>query len=693
MKKYISNILLMSGLAVALTACEENSWNDRYLDGFESDPAITDVKSIDYTMTADDYKTLAATSGAKALAGDELKSALEAMGKQGYFTEEIPAKDYIPYLLSSSSFPYFSLSNKSAINVTYQVAVGQPDQVAQYENAGQWSPENYYYQMVWDSKTDYTNAFTPSHPAAKFLPNLLKEKYKQAEEGDCVVVTYNYSDVEPDFGTGPEPEPEFTLSSVLGSVAKGDAVEVAGYVSAVSSQGPIVTDASGSIFVYSPSNNADLKVGDRVTFSSTVDTYNYGFQIARGATLEVVGSQKVTNPTPRTFTGAQVDEFVANAMAADATPLHPTYATFTATVVVSGNYINMNIDGTTVQVSPYGLSNNNKALFTDGATLTIEGYVTALASKGKYLNTVVTKVGTSDITTLAVSRSLVDDSEYEDDANEPVVVPTEKVNALYVFDGTKWAVAEDGVVLNTADYTAMGQTYPNLSGDAPAVMLPRYLMQHFPYATEGTTKFVLYNYYTGSATVQRCTCYEFDGATWAANTGIVTETAQFVKVNGKWMFDPTVRITLPVGRNQPLSQLYFQACVDWVRVNVPDGAAYISSYGNNDYYCGASAYQGNVSISAQGARNQYAGYADMSDDEIVSLIKTRFESEVFPAVLSDIHPDAAPIDGVDVYYIFNFGVYSGTNPVPTHDITYKVVGKGQFEFISCTWNDDAPSAD
>ncbi|MDE7410998.1 MAG: hypothetical protein K2M94_03065, partial [Paramuribaculum sp.] len=680
-------IRLMSGLAVVLTSCDENSYNDRYLDGFESDPEVTDVKSIDYTLTANDYKVLAATSGAKALAGDELKSALENVGKQGYFTDAIPAKQYIPFLLSSSSFPYFSLSNNSAINVTYQVAVGQPEEVAKYENAGKWSPENYYYQVVWESKTDYTNAFTPSHPASKYLPVLLKEKYMQAEDGDCVVVTYNYSAEEPDFGKEPEPEPEFTPSSVLGDIVKDAEVTVAGYVAAVSTQGPIVTDATGSVFVYAPANNSDLKVGDQVTFTAAVSTYNYGFQIAKGATLEVVGTQKVTNPAPRTWTATEIDDFVAASIASGAEPIKPIYSKFTGTVTVSGNYINIVLDGTSVQVSPYGLSNTTKAMFTDGATVTFEGYMSALAGKGKYLNTIITKVGSSDVSTLALSRSLVDDAEYEDDDNEPVAVSSEKLSALYVFDGAKWSEAQDAVVLNDADYKTMGQTYNNLSGDSPAVLLPRYLMQHFPYAVEGDAKFVVYNYYTGSATVQRCASYEFDGTAWAATAGVVDETAQFVKVNGKWIYDPTVRITLPVGRNQPVSQLYYQACVDWVKVNVPDGPAYISSYGNNDFYCGANAYEGNVSIATNSARNQYAGYADMSDEEIVSLIKTRFESEVFPQALAAIHPDAEPIEGVDVYYIFNFGCYSGTKPVPTYDITYKVVAKGQFEFISCTWND------
>ncbi len=197
---------------------------------------------------------------------------------------------------------------------------------------------------------------------------------------------------------------DFVLSKVLGELELNTEVTVAGYVAAVSSQGPVVTDASGSVFVYSPTNNSDLKIGDQVIFTGRVTHYNYAFQIKKGATLEVVGSQKINYPTPRKWTVSEIDAMVAASTASGAPLLTPVYSQFTGTVTVSGNYINMNIDGTTVQVSPYGLSNNYKALFTNGATVTVKGYLMALASKGKYLNTIITKVGTSDISTLAVSH-------------------------------------------------------------------------------------------------------------------------------------------------------------------------------------------------------------------------------------------------------------------------------------------------
>ena len=117
------------------------------------------------------------------------------------------------------------------------------------------------------------------------------------------------------------------------------------------------------------------------------------------------------------------------------------------------------------------------------------------------------------------------------------------------------------------------------------------------------------------------------------------------------------------------------------------GQGYVTSYGNNEYYCGASAYQGNVDLRASKATEQYDDpeYVGKSDDEIVEIMKRRFESEVMPGALSMLHPDAAPIEGLDVLYTINFSVYTGTTTA--HVIVYKVVGPGQFEFVSCTWND------
>ncbi|MDE7452458.1 MAG: hypothetical protein K2M52_03910 [Paramuribaculum sp.] len=671
MKHYIYNALAACGCIAALTACDENSWNDNELNGFEV-PEITDVQTIEYTLTEANYASIASNSTNKALAGDN-QAALKAVGTRFCFSELIPAKDYAPAFFSTTSFPYFTLSNGSYIKLTYNTEVGVPAEVAEIEAAAKYIVSDNEYQEVWGSENDYVAAFAPSHTAEKELPAILSKAYPDAEAGDYVIVNYQTAQTDPVFTAAPEPEePEFTLSSSLtGAPAKGDDITINGYVVATSTQGPVVADAAGTMFIYSPTNNNDLKIGDQVIINSTVDIYNNGYQTAKGCEPEVSGSREVTYPAPKALTATEIDE-----LAKTTTPIWPIYAKFTGEVAVSGNYINIKLDGTTVQVSPYGVSADTKALFKDKETVTFEGYVIAIASKGKYLNTIITKVGSDApaATTAAISRA--------------ATVASENQNALYTFNGSKWAVAAGAVVLSHADYQAMNQRYDNLSGESPAQFLPAFLKQKFPYAAADDSQFVVYYYYNGSETVTRCDQYNYNGTEWILNNGIVTETAQFVKNNGKWMYDPNVTITLPAGKGIEISTLYYQTCVDWVKANIdqPTGATYVTSYGNNEYYSGTSAYQGNVDLRASSAKSQYpAGYEGLTDEQIVALMKLRFETETMPAALSILHPDADVIPGMDVLYTINFSAYDGTTTSP-YVIVYKVVGKGKFEFVECSWN-------
>ena len=188
--------------------------------------------------------------------------------------------------------------------------------------------------------------------------------------------------------------------------------------------------------------------------------------------------------------------------------------------------------------------------------------------------------------------------------------------------------------------------------------------------------------------------YIYDGSEWAENDGIEQTTLQFVRKDGQWLADPSVVITLPIGKNQELSMQYYQACCDWVyeNIDVPlgstsitSGFGYVTSFGNNEYYTGASAYQGNVDLRADKAVAQYPdGYASMSDAEVVALMKKRFEEEVMPAVLAKFHPDLAPMDGVQVTLTLVFGTYDGSNRTET--ARWEVVAPGEFKFLDCTWN-------
>lgn len=682
MKKYINRLVVLSGCAMAMTACDDNSWNDK-LDGFEGLDTDKSTTTVDYTMNQVDYASLAGLKTAKAYAETEgTADELKAMGSLGYFTDLIDAESYVPFFLADERCPYFALNNGSYIRVTYETMAGQPAVVTGAANADKYTVTTDDYISAWDSDQNYTEAFAPSCAASKYIPTILKDAFADADSGKYVIVNYNQSATDPVFGGSAPETPEFQLSSVLGSIETGQDINVNGYVSAVSTQGAIVTDASGSLFCYAPTNNADLKIGDQVELSTTISSYNFGFQTPKGSTPEVVGSQAVTYPTPKTWTGSEIDDFVAASTASGASPISPIYSQFTGTVVVSGNYINIILDGTTVQVSPYGLGSTGKALFVDGSTVTFEGYVMALASKGKYLNTIITKVGSTPVNTVNAASAAYGP------VSRAVTVASTSENAMYMFDGRKWAPVANMTVLNHSDYQAMGQSYDNLSGSTPKELLPLYLRQTYPYAQPDEVRYVVYNYYNGSENVIRCAECRYTGSEWTGGfNGTTVVTSQFVKKNGTWVYSPDVEITLPAGRGVAISTLYYQTCVDWVAANVPDGSAYVSSYGNNEYYCGTSAYQGNVDLRASAAKTQYPGYDSMTDEEVIALEKERFEKEVFPAALAILHPDAAPTaKGVEPFFTIHFYYYTGT-ATEAATIVYQVKAPATFTFVSCTWND------
>ena len=85
----------------------------------------------------------------------------------------------------------------------------------------------------------------------------------------------------------------------------------------------------------------------------------------------------------------------------------------------------------------------------------------------------------------------------------------------------------------------------------------------------------------------------------------------------------------------------------------------------------------------QAARNQYPdAYADMTDDEVEALLEERFIA-VMAEVLSILHPDALPLQDVDITYTINVAIYTGNTVTDvTHSFVYKLVGPAEFEWQS-----------
>ncbi|MDE6007284.1 MAG: hypothetical protein K2G67_07005 [Muribaculaceae bacterium] len=677
MNSNIKNLLVAAGALLVMSSCSENSWNDMYLDGFEGGKTPTDVQTIKYTLTDADYARIADNRFNKALAEQNgVSKELAAVKTQKYLNAAIPAEEYIPNLLKDSLFQYFTLSDGSAINLTYNEAGELPALMVGLNAAKEYIVSDADYQIIYGSRDDYTAAFSPSHPAATNIPKILNENLDDATEGDYVVVNYNNSDVDPVFNQPDVPPvPEFTMSSVLTSDLGIDTeITVNGVVTAVCNAGIILTDNAGSILVYgSGFPAADYAVGDQVVATGTTTSYKNCLQLPYSDNLQKVGSQSYTYPAPTDFTPEML-----LAAGANTNPVLAVYGTMTGRVDISGNYYNVYFGNREdVRGSIYNATDAIKAQLTNGGSYTLEGYFTQTSMSGDITNCnfVVTAVK-------AASRS----SRHK--ATRSVTVPSVNLNAVYTFNGSKWVAADASVVaVNPSDYAAMGLTYGNFSGNQPAEYIPRFLTQKFPYAQADTEKYVVYKYYANSETTFACSQFTFNGSEWEdsmTREGVHTVTNQFVKNDGVWRLDPSITLNLPAGKNQPLSTWFFQACVDWVKDNVPDGAAYITSYGNNDYYTGASAYQGNIDLRPGSARAQNGdAYDGMSDEEIVALMKSRFENEVCPGVLSVLYPDLGPVGDFEPTVTINFYIYTGST-TPAH-VIYKAVAKGKFELVEADW--------
>ena len=477
----------------------------------------------------------------------------------------------------------------------------------------------------------------------------------------------------------PEIEVSNNYTTVLGTAALNDAVEVKGYISAVSTQGPILTDNGGSILLY---KTTGYEVGDEVTVSGTISAYNKGFQIGTtGIAIEKTGTTTVTYPAPLKITGAVADELLASRTEDG----YAIYAEMSGTTAVS-KYINFNIEGaTTAQGSVYGATEEITAALTDGLNCTLYGYFVSISS-GKYLNMIVTSIAVN--TNVATATAA------------PTVV-AEKMYAFFKFNGTAFEAA-NVVAVQPADYTAMGQNYGSFTNPKQDDYLPLFLGEKYPYAQEGDSAYVAFRCYANSATTWKVDHYTF-ATEWSKVNYFETKTDQFRKGEGVWNIDRTLELNFPNG--DAGAKTFYQYCVNWVYDNKdvalgapardnagvivstdivtiggskPAGNFWVSNYGNNEFYTGASAYYGNIDWRPSAVKGGFnaAGMTDLTDDQILEELK-KHTAEVFAAVLGYAYPTMTPEEYKKV--VINFYAYG---PNATYTCAFAVTGTGTFEYVA-----------
>ena len=111
----------------------------------------------------------------------------------------------------------------------------------------------------------------------------------------------------------------------------------------------------------------------------------------------------------------------------------------------------------------------------------------------------------------------------------------------------------------------------------------------------------------------------------------------------------------------------------------------MTSYANNEYYTGSSAYYNNVDWRASKAKEQSSDFANMTDEEVFEQMQKNL-IDTYGKVLANLYPDANVVEGVDVIYTINCVAYyskenNGSNSNVNYTIKYKVVAKATFEYV------------
>ena len=231
--------------SVLLFASCENFYIDQNLGGSEYNP--TDVRTIDYTLTDADYKSIVSNKTnielALAECTPEDSSAYTAflqIATDLAFNKVAVADVYVPAFLGAK-FP--QLSKGSLFNITYKTCEGAPAYLSTFATTTKYTLSTEDYDAIWGEGKTGTYYLTPAT-----IMQLTSVLPAEAEEGAILAVVYDYKDTEPSFGTSGNDEPKgffdgtaesrgfYTTSEAIaavdaGMIVKDDSIKVGGIIS------------------------------------------------------------------------------------------------------------------------------------------------------------------------------------------------------------------------------------------------------------------------------------------------------------------------------------------------------------------------------------------------------------------------------------------------------------------------------
>ena len=191
-------------------------------------------------------------------------------------------------------------------------------------------------------------------------------------------------------------------------------------VIAFNEQGVLLQQGESRIYAFYGDSHG-LTTGDIVTVSGTTSIRNGLLQFGKGCTLTKTGHKDFTQPDPEKFSVSDIESYMGAPSVR--------YVTYSGVILVSGNYTNLEIDGTSVVGSLDYMTDEFKEKY-NNHSVTITGWL--FGSYKTYLYT--------------ISVAVTDNGKYEEDVPAGAIYYNtfDKDIASQTFgDGSKWPFLDE----------------------------------------------------------------------------------------------------------------------------------------------------------------------------------------------------------------------------------------------------------
>ena len=205
-------------------------------------------------------------------------------------------------------------------------------------------------------------------------------------------------------------------------------VEVVGTVVAVSTNGFIIEDATGAIFVYQ-NQVPTVVINDVVNVKGTLSTFNGGKQI-QSPIIDIVDEEAYIPGLGKELSASQLESYYGS------TNVVCEKVVINGVISISGSYYDITFNGTTkVKGSLYNATDAIKNSVSNGNLVTVEGYVISVSGT-IYINIISTNIEKQQITvtldynngvTASTNQTITSGDLISIPFTEDVIAPTGKV--------------------------------------------------------------------------------------------------------------------------------------------------------------------------------------------------------------------------------------------------------------------------